>query len=426
MNIANLCITFGSIMTYVFYIAIAIIVLMIMVTIHEFGHFVAGRKLGFKINEFSVGFGKKLWQKTTKDGILVSVRLIPLGGYCAFDGEDEDIDSPQAFNNQKPWKRLIVLFSGAFFNFLSAVLFSFILLVSFGYSDVVQVRTVNEYSTNITYAVEQIQEDDVIIAVDGVKTEFVNDNYFFTLIQNYEVGEEFTVTVRRDGEVVDVTMQYGRVIEYNSTESAYEINGKLYEVSTILEGNVFEFTNKTDITDIVTTTAFDTENPTTAVVQFSIDGMSFNYSPTTSVVNCLSLGLGLKNYVYTFGEALVECVPFTVEWGWKVLVLLWELITGQLPLSGIGGPITTIGAIASYTQTSWINLLLLFPLISVNLAVFNLLPFPALDGSRMVFVVIEWIRRKPINRNVEGWIHTIGLIVLFGFVIFVDIFNLLF
>ena len=127
MNLTLLNLTFSGVLSFVFYVFIAILILLAMVTIHEFGHFIAGRKLGFKINEFSVGFGKVLFQRTTKDGILVSLRLIPLGGYCAFDGEDSDVDSPTAFNNQKPWKRLIVLFNGAFFNFLSAVLFSFIL-----------------------------------------------------------------------------------------------------------------------------------------------------------------------------------------------------------------------------------------------------------------------------------------------------------
>ena len=107
-------------------------------------------------------------------------------------------------------------------------------------------------------------------------------------------------------------------------------------------------------------------------------------------------------------------------------MILWQLITGQIGLQNLGGPITTISSIATYTQTNWLNLLILFPLISVNLAVFNWLPFPALDGARMVFVIIEWIRGKPINRDVEGRIHTVGLIVLFAFVIFVDIFHFLF
>jgi len=108
----------SSIFGYIGYIIIAILVLLLMVLIHELGHYIAGKILKFKINEFSVGFGPKLLQKTKKDGEKISLRVFPLGGYCAFEGEDEEGNSsPNAFNNQKPWKRLIVLFSGAFFNF---------------------------------------------------------------------------------------------------------------------------------------------------------------------------------------------------------------------------------------------------------------------------------------------------------------------
>ena len=96
-----------------------------MVMIHEFGHYIAGKLLGFKINEFSVGFGPKIFQKKKKNGEVFSLRTIPLGGYCAFDGEDEKSDSPTAFNNQKAWKRLIVLFCGAFSLLLNSGIITF-------------------------------------------------------------------------------------------------------------------------------------------------------------------------------------------------------------------------------------------------------------------------------------------------------------
>ena len=100
---------------YILYLGLALLILLLMVTIHEFGHYCAGKLLGFKINEFSIGFGKALFSKKRKSGEIFSIRLVPLGGYCAFEGEEEDSYNPQAFMKQKPWKRLIVLFSGAFF-----------------------------------------------------------------------------------------------------------------------------------------------------------------------------------------------------------------------------------------------------------------------------------------------------------------------
>ena len=107
-----------------------------------------------------------------------------------------------------------------------------------------------------------------------------------------------------------------------------------------------------------------------------------------------------------------------------MLVSLWWIITGQIGIADIGGPFTTISTIAEYSQQNIANLFVFLPFISANLAIFNLLPIPALDGSRMVFTTIEWIRGKPINRKVEGYIHFAGLVILFALVIFVDIYHL--
>ena len=417
MGLTSLVFSFTGLLSYVFYIGIALLVLMVMITIHEFGHFVAGRKLGFKINEFAIGFGKAIWKKKTKDGIEVSIRMIPLGGYCAFDGEDIDSDDPRAFNNQKPWKRLIVLFMGAFFNFLSAIIFSFILLLSVGYGDLVRINKVDVHSPNYTI----LQEGDVIYAVDGVETNFVNDKYFATMIKEYDVEDNITLTIKRDGDLIDVVVQKGYIVasQIIDDETIYNIENKQYYLDNT---NGYKIINLDDSQDFaVLTPLADSE----ASYSFVLNGSSFVLDTTANIISCQSVGVTIENYTYTFGEALVACVPFTCEWAWKVLVILWQLITGQLALTNVGGPLTTIGAIASSTQSSWLNLLILFPIISVNLAVFNLLPFPALDGARMVFVLLEWIRKKPINRNVEGYIHTAGLMILFAFVIFVDVFNLL-
>ena len=127
----------------------------------------------------------------------------------------------------------------------------------------------------------------------------------------------------------------------------------------------------------------------------------------------------MQTYKYSFGEALGEAIPFTFKWAWKVLVVFGQLITGQLSITSLGGPVTTVKMMADFTQNNM--LLVLLPLIAVNLAVFNLLPIPALDGFQMIFVAIEWIRKKPVKREVVNIINNVGLILLFGFVIVVDI-----
>lgn len=415
MGICNLCFNFVQILTYGFYILVALIALLIMITIHEFGHFVAGKMLGFKINEFSVGFGKPLFKKKTKDGIDVSLRMVPLGGYCAFEGEDSESNAKGAFNNQAPWKRLIVLFFGAFFNFLSAVIFFFILLVSFGFSDCVQVKSIDP-TYNSYNNVAQFQKNDIIVSVNGVKTNFLYDNYYDTLVDKVDLGSNYKVEVKRDGEIVELNFVNGILFTKNTNEYVFD------KYSFAVEDNTDDIIIKST-SDNKEIAKFDKDDKVKKYA-YNYDDRMFIYTSDGDLY-FKTLGIQYNRYVYTAGEALVKCVPFTIEWAWKILLMLWQLITGQIGLDNVGGPLTTISVMAEYTQTNWINLLILFPLISVNLAAFNLLPFPALDGARMVFVAIEWIRGKPVNRNVEGYIHTVGLLILFAFVIIVDAMNFL-
>lgn len=383
----------GSVFSYIGYIVVAIIVLLFMVLIHELGHYIAGKILKFKINEFSIGFGPKLFQKKKKDGELVSLRLLPLGGYCAFEGENEDgTENKEAFNNQKPWKRLIVLFFGAFFNFLSAIIFSFILLLASGY-DLVQVKHVAPESMN--YAI--IQEGDVIYGVDGKKIDFVKDDYFSTLVADHII----------DKYTVDDSLDTTTGIECTINDKIYYLIKDNITYNIIRDGEKIEIVANINI--------YCDENGKV----FNDKGEAYGYSLLNT--NEDNGEFEIKSYKYSFGEALIQAVPFTVKWAWKVLVIFGQLLTGKLALTSLGGPVTTINMIAKYTQMSFSYLLLLMPVIAVNLAVFNLLPIPALDGCQMLFVTIEWIRRKPIKRSVINWINNIGLIALLGLVVIVDI-----
>ena len=382
----------SSVFTYIGYILIAILVLLFMVLIHELGHYIAGKILKFKINEFSVGFGPKIFQKKKKNGELISLRAIPLGGYCAFDGEtEEEQDSPQAFHNQKPWKRLIVLFSGAFFNFLSAIIFSFILLLASGY-DLVEVKQID--NTSINHGV--LQTSDVIYGIEGQNIDFVNDDFFNTLI-TVNVEDKYSNYKTNNFATGDL-----------EKETSYIEDGEVYyTVTSDLMFNIKRDGEKLAVVGHINV-IYDAEG--------EYAGWSL-LAGNEEIDEEFSIG----NHKYTFGEALIQSVPFTCKWAWKVLVIFGQLITGQLNIKALGGPVTTIKTIANVTQQSASYLLVLLPLIAVNLAVFNLLPIPALDGCQMIFTAIEWVRKKPIKQQVVNLINNIGLIVLFGFVIIVDI-----
>ena len=369
--------SFASVMTTILYVILAIVVLMVMITIHELGHYTIGKIFKFKINEFSIGFGKAIFSHKCKSGEVFSIRLIPLGGYCAFAGEDEDTkDVEGAFNTKPPWQRLLVQLGGVLFNFLSAIIFAFILLVSFGY-DIYKVDNVGaQYQQQAEIGhYDIVQSTDVILAVDDKKVSFVEGNSFTALIDSHKVGDVFSLTVRRDGQeiVLDNVTKYYRMNE----------NGEYIDKS----GNVIPI-EEADSVGVLGVTK-------------------------------------ISPYRYSFLEAVGNCVPLTGAMAWRILEFLGQLITGKVGLSDVGGPITTISTMAEYSQTNIANLFVFLPFIAVNLAVFNILPIPSLDGARMVFTTIEWIRRKPINRKVEAYIHFVGLILLLAFVVIIDIYHLI-
>ena len=365
----------SSVFTYILYIVIALIVLLFLVMVHEFGHYTAGKLLGFKIEEFSIGFGPKIFQRKKKNGELFTLRAIPLGGYCAFDGEDLDSNSPTAFNNQKPWKRLIVLISGVVFNFLSAVIFSFILLTTIGYEKV-EVKRVNPVNAFEVPVECQLKEGDVIYGINGVKLDFVKDDFYATLVHDYLDTDEFKFTNKfeNDGETYSTVP-----FEIQRGKQKLTVNVIAKEV---VEGEdtYWTFVNK-------------------------YNGENFE----------------MMQHKTPFIEALGECWSFSFRWSEKILIILGDLITGQIPIKDLGGPVTTIKVMADTTSQNFSFIWILIPVIAINLAVFNILPIPSLDGARCVFVIIEWIRKKPINREIESKIHAFGLFALLGFVVLVDI-----
>ena len=377
--------SFTTVITYCGYIMVAILVLLLMVLIHELGHYVAGKILKFKINEFSVGFGPKIFQKTKKNGEVISLRAFPLGGYCAFEGENEDgTESPEAFNNQKPWKRLIVLFSGAFFNFLSAIIFSFMLLMFNGY-DLVEIKKVDQ--TSINY--HCLQQGDIIHGIEGQEIDFVSDDTFNLLVTK-QVQLKYS---EFSGELTDL--------------NSFETEGKNYYYS--LESITYNITRNNEKTSV--------EGFINVIYDENGDYAGWTLL-STNEQNSDEFNIG--NYKYSFGESLLNAVPFTFELSWKILIIFGDLFTGKLGLTALSGPITTIDIIATGVQQNASLVWVLLPLIAVNLAIFNLLPIPALDGFQMLFVGIEWIRKKPVKREVLNLINNIGLFLLLGLVLLVD------
>ena len=403
--------SFAGVMKNVGSVLLAILILLVMVTVHEFGHYVAGKILGFKINEFSVGFGPAIFKKRSKKtGELFAVRIIPLGGYCAFDGEDEfedeneknevkeepfaeiqpentqndggmvalseeipqkeeEFPEPQGerFNDQAPWKRIIVLLAGATMNYLLAVVLIILMFACFGRPmyKVMSFHAPGAETETISDVVSEddLQVGDVIMKIDG-KTMYLITDYMDAL-DGHKQGDRLTVTVLRGEEVKDVYLELKTDADIANLSDTNTLLGAMgiYELRAATEKEGF----------------------------FQTIGNSFAYS---------------------------------VKIGGTVLRSLGELLTGKLGIDAMGGPITTIKVTSEAASASITSFLNIAAFIGVNLAVFNLLPIPALDGCKTIFCLIEWIRKKPVNRKVETIIHFVGIIFLFGFAILVDILQL--
>ena len=426
---------FSSTMKTIGYVLLAFVVLMVMVLIHETGHYTAGKILGFQINEFSIGMGPKILSHKKKNGEVFSLRLLPLGGFCAFEGESDDTDNPKAFHKQKPWKRLIVLFSGAFFNFISAILIAIIVFSCYG-ETVVKVNNVYEYAPQQN---QQLQEGDIIYKINGKRV------YILDSLGRYFTDGEMSVTVLRDTngdgnyekvtfegisqqEFVTVTMSKidgdypsmeDETRKLKANDVVYKVNGQLISKT----GDFATFWNQLQSEGKCILTVVDGEK----TYNFSLDSsllLNSKIVPAETPYKGIGMSIHYDKYKFGFGETLIRVVPYCCEVGMLVLRTLGGLLTGAVGIESVGGPITTIKMTSEVVQTGFGNVLMLIVLISVNLAVFNLLPVPALDGCQMVFVLIEWIARKPINRKVQGYINGIGLIVLIVLMVLIDILKL--
>ena len=389
---------FLGVLQTVGYLALAVLLLMFMITIHEFGHYITAKLLKFKIYEFSIGMGKPLYKKTKKNGEIFAIRMIPVGGYCSFGEDNVDIPDtdPNSFNNKAPWKRLIVMFSGALFNFLSAIIFAVVLLSLMGYGRVANVGTI---FMNEKYGTDPAEPEKISLA------EILND---FDNVIDTE-GNKFVFKYDEDTQMM---------IE--------SINGKNMN---LLSGsaNILENTHVGDNINLVVTW----EDESGKIVKQSVVIQAVELRQCNALSNAQhSLPLD-DNMYHNVGNAILKAVPFSFEVAGMIFRILGQLVTGQLGMDAIGGTVATVSvmgnsigqAITSFdAEMAFAYVFYLLTLISINLAVFNWLPIPSLDGARMVFVIIEWIRGKPINRQLEAKIHTIGIICLLGFVIFADVF----
>lgn len=393
-------------------VVLAVLILLAMITVHEFGHYLAGKLLHFRIDEFSVGFGPALFKrKSKKTGELFALRLIPLGGYCAFAGEEgapegetavEDrtpaggeegaphCESGEAapqngaerdrsgfFTEKKPWQRIVVLVSGALMNYLLALVLLIVCFFAYGQTLLAVYEVQPSQEIPAEYC---LQDRDIFLEAEGEKLYLTTD---LARVLNGKHGGDM------------IAMRVSRVV---GTDGNGRSLREEKEIRVMLRGDV-SVNNSADLNDVWRALGIRSEE--------NEDGESFL--------------LANASYRFTFGETLGRGLVYSFKIAGSIFQVLGELLTGKLGISALGGPVTTIAVTSQIAGRSLRGFLEIAGYIGVNLAVFNLLPIPALDGSKVVFTLIEWIRKKPVSRKVEAVIHAVGFVLLLGFAVLVDI-----
>ena len=318
----------------------AILIFCVLIFVHEFGHFITAKMCGVKVNECAIGMGPAFFKKQRGE-TLYALRVFPIGGYCAMEGEDEDSDHPRAFNNQPAWQRAIVLAAGSLMNLLTCV----VLLIVIAFYAGQATTTLDKVEPGSPAEVAGLQAGDTIEKIDGEEMDDWN-----SLVQTigYSEEESLDITVSRDGEEIKVPVG----LEYNKEQKRNMIG-----ITPKMERHFFG-----------------------------------------------SISAGIKNT----GNMTVMMYD-----------TLRQLFTGNVSVKELSGPVGIVYAVNETAKSGILYVIYLAALLSLNLAIINMLPFPALDGGRLLFLLIRKVTGKRVTDEMEGRIHFIGIMLLFALMIYV-------
>lgn len=316
----------------------AILMFCVLIFVHELGHFIAAKATGVKVNEFALGMGPAIWKKQKGD-TLYALRAIPIGGYCAMEGEDEDSEDDRAFNNKSPWQKMLIVVAGAAMNLLLCLLILTVMAFIAGTGT----PTVEKVAKGQPAYEAGIRPGDRMTEIDDTKI---------------ESWEQIPEVIEGAKDKVHITIERGE---------------------------------QTLSMDVPLIKAED--------------------------------GRNIIGFIPQREHHIIDAVKTSGETTWQMTVMmgrtLKQLVGGDVAVKELSGPVGIVYAVNETATRGAVYVFYMMALISLNLAFFNMLPLPALDGGRFLFVIIRMITGKAITDKMEGTIHAIGMLLLFGLMIYV-------
>ncbi len=440
-------------------IIVALLIFTVIVVIHELGHFLLAKKNGIGVPEFSVGMGPRLiTYAKTKDGHVIKLlcsqkefesrenwqdvtkyswKLFPIGGSCAMIGEDEDNDAENSFNSKGVWARFSVVFAGPFFNFILAFVFAIIILSYSG----IDYPVIRQIYTNQPADKSGLETGDVVKSINGKKITIGREILTYTQLHPL-TGDKVEVVVERNGETKTFSIDpyykaslFGFSYPSNreeGTKITQVTEGGSFEKAGIKAGDIIKSVDGVNVSNAgELSDAMNSVNKNGSGINFLIerDGTEQEFMVQPAEYETYTLGFNAA-FDEKGGNALDVIKYSFVEvkyWIVTTVASLGQLITGKLSMNDVSGPVGIVNVVGSAIDQSKslgimaviIQMLYMSVLLSANLGVMNLLPLPALDGGRLVFILIEAIRGKPVDREKEGFVHFAGLVVLMLFMVFV-------
>ena len=330
-----------------------IIILGVIIFIHELGHFLFAKKAGVHVYEFAIGMGPKILSKQPKNSETVySLRLIPLGGFCAMAGEDvedEKLPKDKQLSNKTWFQRFMVIFAGPLFNFILA--FVLLLFIGLAFGAPATKPIVGAIEKDSAAEKAGLEIGDTILSINGKKVYNWDQILMKLQLINNEDGVEFKIKNQ---------------------------NGK---------EEVIEIFPKKQVTNDVVTYRFGIGS-TTKREYGIIPALSYSGSKLVSLTESMGTVLG-------------------------------GLFTGKISVSNVSGPVGIYSVVGEQAKAGFDSILYLIAYLSINVGFINLVPFPAFDGGRILFLIIEKIKGSPVSPKLENTFHNIGFFLLIGLMLLV-------